>query len=232
LMTIAVIGAAIIGEWMEASIVVLLFALSEALEAYSVEKARQSIQSLVNIAPKKATVIRDGEQIEMHVESININDILVVKPGERVAMDGDVITGSTSINQAAITGESMPVTKQSGDEVFSGTLNEEGSVQVRVTKLVEDTTLAKLIHLVEDAQAEHLDDKLAADYTPAIMILALLVVILLPLVMGASWADWTYLGLATLVVGCPCALIISTPVAIVTAVGNAARHGVLIKGGV
>src|SRR5699024_9360372 len=117
LMTIAVIGAAIIGECMEASIVVLLFAVSEALEAYSVEKSRQSSQSLFNNAPKKATVIRDGEQIEMHVESININDILVVKPGERVAMDGDVITGSTSINQAAITGESMPVTIQSGDEV-------------------------------------------------------------------------------------------------------------------
>src|SRR5699024_2531132 len=125
LMTIAVIGAAIIGEWMEASIVVLLFVLSKALEAYSVEKARYSIQSLVNNTPKKATVIRDGEQIEMHVESININDILLVKPGERVAMDGDVITGSTSINQAAITGESMPVTKQNGDEVFAGTLNEE-----------------------------------------------------------------------------------------------------------
>src|SRR5699024_11063533 len=147
---------------------------------------------LVNIAPKKATVIRDGEQIEMHVESINMNDILVVKPGERVAMDGDVITGSTSINQAAITGESMPVTKQNGDEVFAGTLNEDGSIQVRVTKLVEDTTLAKIIHLVEDAQAEkapaqHFVDKFAKYYTPAIMILALLVAILPPLVMGASW---------------------------------------------
>src|SRR5699024_7716858 len=161
----------------------------------------QSIQSLVNIAPKKATVIRDGEQIEMHVESININDILVVKPGERVAMDGDVITGSTSINQAAIIGESMPITKQSGDEVFAKTLKEVGSVQLRDTKLIEDTKLATIIHLIDDGQAkkapaQHFIDKFAKYYTPAIMILALLVAILPPLVMGASWADWTYLGLA------------------------------------
>src|SRR5699024_5261695 len=156
-------------------------------------------------------------------ESININDILLVKPGERVAMDGDVITGSTSINQAAITGESMPVTKQNGDEVFAGTLNEEGSIQVRVTKLVEDTTLAKIIHLVEDAQAEkaqaqHFVDKFAKYYTPAIMILALLVAILPQLVMGASWYDLIYLGLATIVVGCHGALIIYTSVEMLTVI--------------
>lgn len=237
LMTIAIIGAAIIGEWTEGSIVVILFAISEALERFSMDKARQSIRSLMDIAPKEALIRRSNVEQMINVSKIEVGDIMIIKPGQKIAMDGQVIKGHSSVNQAAITGESVPIEKNINDDIFAGTINEEGALEVKVTKHVNDTTIAKIIHLVEEAQGERAPaqafvDKFAKYYTPTIMVIAALIVIVPPLFFNGDWNTWLYQGLSLLVVGCPCSLVISTPVSIVSAIGNSAKNGVLVKGGI
>ena len=236
LMTIAVIGAAIIGEWSEAAAVTFLFGLSEYLEAFSVQRARRAIGSLMQLTPETALLKRDGAFEEVPVEQVNVDDIFAVKSGARIPLDGQVINGASAVNQAQITGESMPVEKKAGDEVFAGTINGEGSLEVRATKRSSDTMLAKIIHLVEEAQSQKAPsqrfvDVFAKYYTPAVMVLALLVFFVPPLVFGGEWFTWTYRALVLLVIACPCALVISTPVSIVSGLTAMARRGVLIKGG-
>lgn len=236
LMTVAVSGAALIGEWSEGAAVAFLYSISNTLEAYTMEKARQSIKELMDIAPKEALIRRYGGEAMVAVDDIRIGDIMIVKPGEKIAMDGTVVKGFSTVNQAAITGESLPVQKSPGNEVFAGTLNQEGSIEIEVTKLVNDTTIAKIIHMVEEAQAQKAPsqrfvDRFAAVYTPIVITLAAGIVLVPPLLLGEQWNPWIYRGLAMMVVSCPCALVISTPVALVSAISNAARNGVLIKGG-
>ena len=236
LMTIAVLGAAGIGAWSEGAAVAFLFALSELLESFSVARARRAIQSLLKLAPQTA-LLKDGERfVEVPVEKVHIGDIIAVKSGARIPLDGAIVNGNSSVDQAPITGESMPVEKKQGDQVFAGTINGEGSLEVRVTKNYSDTTLSKIIHLVEEAQSQkalsqRFVDVFAKYYTPSVMALALLVFLLPPMIFGAAWGVWFYRALVLLVIACPCALVISTPVSIVSGLTAMARRGVLIKGG-
>ena len=235
LMTVAAVGAIAIGDWFEAAAVMFLFSLGNALEASTVERARQSVRSLVNLFPTQARVLREGEEVMIPAEDVLPGDIFIVRPGEKIPTDGIVISGNSTVNQASVTGESTPVEKSSGDTVFAGSINQRGSVEVSATAGAQDNTLAKIIHLVEEAQAEKAPSQRFTEvfgkyYTPAVIGLAVLIVTV-PVAFGAPFRDMLYKALTLLVVSCPCALVISTPVAIVSAIGNAARNGVLIKGG-
>lgn len=237
LMSVAVIGAAAIGEWTEAAAVVFLFALSELLEGFSVGRARRAIQSLLELTPDTALVKRGDQIQEVRVEEVKVDETLIIKSGARVPLDGIVTSGESAINQAPITGESMPVEKKSGDTVFAGTINGEGSLEVKVTKAHTDTTLAKIIKLVGEAQSQKAPsqrfvDRFAKIYTPAVFAVAILVLLSGPLLFHGEWMTWIYRSLVLLVIACPCALVISTPVSIVSGLTAMARRGVLIKGGV
>ncbi|CVK21033.1 Cadmium-transporting ATPase [Sporomusa sphaeroides DSM 2875] len=236
LMVIAVTGAAAIGEWSEGATVVFLFSLGNALQAYTLDKTRDSIRALMELAPREALVKRDGEELRLPVEAIVVGDIIIVKPGERIAMDGTVVSGMSAVNQAAITGESMPVEKQAGSNVYAGTVNEQGALEIVVDKLAEDSTLAKIMHMVEEAQAkkaplQQMVDVFAKYYTPAVILAAVALTLVPTFVFHEPFDVWFYRALVLLVISCPCALVISTPVSIVSAIGNASRNGVLIKGG-
>jgi Cd2+/Zn2+-exporting ATPase len=237
LMTIAVIGAVIIDEWLEASLVTFLFALSLALEAWSVGRARRAVEALLDLAPPTVRVLTDGHELEMPAEEVSVGSVFVVRPGARIPLDGEVVRGNSEVNQAPITGESVPVFKETGGQVFAGTINGNGALEVRSSKAASDTTLAHIIQMVGAAQAkkapsEQWVERFARYYTPIVFASAILVFLVPPLVFGGGWQEWTYRALVLLVIGCPCALVISTPVSIVAALAASARNGVLIKGGV
>lgn len=236
LVVIAAIGASIIGEWIEASAVVFLFGVAEWLEGWADRRARRAVEALLEIAPKSATVNRGGNFIEVPVADVKPEEIVAVKSGMGIPLDGEVVRGESAVNQAPITGESVPVDKKSGDTVFAGTINGEGSLEIRVTKAAGDTTLAKIIRLVKEAQeqkapTQRFVDLFARYYTPIVTLAALLVFLIPPLLMGGDWSQWLYKACVLLIIACPCALVISTPVSIVAGLTALAKRGVLVKGG-
>jgi Cd2+/Zn2+-exporting ATPase len=238
LMSIAVTGAMIIGSWPEAAMVMFLFALAEVIEARSLDRARHAVRGLLDLAPETATVQQaDGAWADRPAAGVAVGSRVRVKPGERIALDGEIVAGRSTVNQAPITGESLPAEKTVGDKVFAGTINESGSFELRVTAPATDSTLARIIHTIESAQGaraptQRFVDAFARIYTPAVFALALAVAVVPPIAFGAAWLDWVYRALVLLVVACPCALVISTPVTIVSGLAAAARRGVLVKGGV
>lgn len=238
LMTVAVIGAAAIGSWPEAAMVIFLFAVAELIESYSLERARNAVRALMTLAPETAAVKQaDGSWSEVDAEAVAVGSTVRVKPGERIPLDGEVVSGASAVNQAPITGESIPAEKAAGDQLFAGTINGNGLLEFKTTGGKDETTLARIIKTVQEAQSQRAPtqrfvDSFARVYTPIVCGVALLVAVLPPLVFHQLWMPWIYKALVLLVVGCPCALVISTPVTIVSGLAAAAKRGILIKGGV
>ena len=237
LMVVAVTGALLLGEWFEASTVAFLFALSLLLERWSVGRARRAVEALLDLTPATVRALReDGSEDEIRATAAAVGTRFIVRAGDRIALDGIVSDGAGSVDQAPVTGESLPVLKETGDEVFAGTINGEGTLTVVSNQPAYNTVLARIIRTISDAHerrapVEQWVERFAARYTPAVMILALLVALLPPMLLGADWQPWIYNALVLLVIACPCALVISTPVSIVAALASAARAGVLVKGG-
>jgi Cd2+/Zn2+-exporting ATPase len=236
LMLVAVFGAMVLGEWAEAGTVVFLFSIAQWLESRSMDRARDAIRALMDLTPAEARIRHGDHEEMMAVDHVPIGAVMIIRPGEKIPLDGNVLAGRSDVNQAPITGESLPVDKEPGEPVFAGTINGHGAIEVTVTRKQPDTTLARIIHLVEIAQtrrapAQQFIDRFARWYTPAVIVLALLIATVPPLLVG-GFVDWFYRALVLLVVSCPCALVISTPVSIVSALAGAARRGVLIKGGI
>lgn len=236
LMMVAVVGAVLISAWEEAASIVFLFSLAEVLESYSVARTRRSITELMDFMPRKVLVRRGKEEITIDATDVQVGDVAVVKPGQRIPVDGEVIKGGSSVDESAVTGESVPVTRGPGDAVFSGTLNGQGAMEIMVTKRYQDTVIAKIVQLVEDAEStkaptERFIDRFSRYYTPAVVLIAIATMFLPTLLFSAPLEEWFYRGLVLLVISCPCALVISTPVSVVSAISGGARRGVLFKGG-
>lgn len=235
LMVAGAIGAMGLGLWEEAALLVLIYSLGDVLEAYASDRVRGAVKKLMELAPKEALVKRDGKEVLLKVEEVRVGDTIIIRPGEKMPLDGKVVRGTSSLDQSPITGESIPVSKGPGDEVFAGSINQRGSMEVVVTKPFEDTTLGKIIHYVEEAESrkssyQRFGESFGRYYTPSMFALALLVVVIPTLFFG-GFSEWFYRGLVVLVVSCSCGIALSIPVSVVAAVANAARHGVLIKGG-
>ena len=236
LMTVAAAGAIAIGAAEEAAVVIFLFAIGELLETVAAGRARAGIKALINLVPRTARLEEAGQVREVPVERLRVGDIVVVRPGDRVPSDGEVIEGVSEVDEGPVTGESVPVAKGIGDQVYAGSINANGMLRVRLTHTAADNTIARIIHLVEEAQGSKAPtarfiDRFSAYYTPAAMAVAALIIVGPPLVAGADWYTWIYRGLATLLIACPCALVISTPAAIASGLASGARRGLLIKGG-
>lgn len=236
LMSLAAIIAGLMGQWAEAAMLVFLYSISEAAEGYTEERTRHAIRALMDLAPKTALVVRDGMETRIPVEELRVGDVFIVHPGEAVATDGEIIEGRSSLNQAPVTGESVPVEKVVGDTVFAATLNGEGALTVRVTKTTADNTLARIIQLVEEAQAskgrsQRFIERFGRRYSPAVLGIGILLV-LVPALLGLDWQEWLTRATVFIVAAAPCALVISIPITLVAAIGTAGRQGILVKGGV
>jgi len=235
LMVVGALGAVGLGLWEEAALLVLIYSFGDVLEAYAADRVRGAVRALMDLAPKEALVRRDGVEVTLPLDEVKVGDTFIVKPGERLPLDGEVLSGSSYVDQAPITGESIPVARGPGDEVFAGSINQRGSLEVKVTKPFNDTTLGRIIHYVEEAELrkssyQRFGETFGRYYTPSMFVLAL-VVMTVPTLLGGSFTEWFYRGLVVLVVSCSCGIALSIPVAVVAAIANAARHGVLIKGG-
>jgi len=235
LMVVGAVGAAALGLWEESALLVLIYSLGDVLEAYASERVRGAVRALMDVAPSTALVRRDGREEVLKSEEVRVGDVVIIKPGDKIPLDGVISKGASAVDQSPITGESMPLSKEPGDEVFAGCINQRGALELKVTRLFRDTTLGRIIHYVEEAETkkssyQRFGETFGLYYTPIMFALALIVIIAPTLIYG-GFGGWFYRGLVVLVVSCSCGIALSIPVAVVAAVANAARHGVLIKGG-